>query len=73
MPCTVTKEEEEYYEKESNEKEYGVSELSSRITERVACELSRLIEDAGMQCRLSNVAKKWIENHKAKDLAREST
>lgn len=32
-----------------------------------------LIEDAGMQWRLSDVAKRWIENHKAKDLARENS
>jgi len=70
MPCAVTKGEEEYYERASNEKLYGVSELNSRITERVACELSKLVEEAGLEGKLSKVAAKWIEVHKEKDAKR---
>jgi hypothetical protein len=70
MPCSVSKEEEEFYEKSNNKKLYGLKELSSRITERVACELSRLIEDAGFQSKLSSVAVKWIERHKEEDAKR---
>lgn len=47
MPCAVSKEEKEFYEKEDNRKAYGVAELMSRITETVACELSRILETKG--------------------------
>ena len=70
MPCSVSKEEEEFYEKASNKKLYGLAELESRITERVACELAKLIEDSGLGAKLSPVAKKWIAIHKEKDAKR---
>lgn len=70
MPCSISKEEEEYYEKSGNQTLYGISELESRITERVACELATLIDDSGLSAKLSPVAKKWIEIHKEKDAKR---
>lgn len=70
MPCTVTKAEEEYYERAKNEKLYGEKELTGRITERVACELANLIESRGLSGELSSVASKWIEIHKQEDLSR---
>jgi hypothetical protein len=70
MPCAVTQEEIDYYNKQSNLKEYGVSELSGRITTTVACELSRVIETHGLSGELSELSLKWIENHKRQDSSR---
>jgi hypothetical protein len=70
MPCSVSKEEEEYYEKARNERLYGSSDLTSRITERVACELSQIIEAHGLAEKLSPVATKWIKLHKEEDAKR---
>lgn len=67
MPCSVSRSEEEYYQRAINEKKYGISELDSRITERVACELAKLIESAGLESQISGVAKTWVKIHKEKD------
>lgn len=67
MPCVVTQEEEDYYNKLSNLKNYGLSELTSRITVRVACELSKIIEKHNLTSELSPTAIKWIEKHKEED------
>jgi len=70
MPCTVSKEEEEWYEKEGNKKLYGVADLDDRITERVACELAKVLEQNNMLYLLTPVALKWIEKHKKEDKRR---
>jgi hypothetical protein len=70
MPCSVSQEEADAYAKLFNEKKYGVSELDSRIIETVACELSKIIEANNLQGQLSNLAKKWIKEHKDKDANR---
>lgn len=72
MPCSITQDEKDYYEREKNRKEYGVAELTHRITTAVACELAKLIEDQGLQGRLSPMAQKWIRLHAEEDAARRS-
>lgn len=69
MPCSVTKGEMEYYEKEANLKKYGVAELSGRVAESVACELSKLLT-ADQLAELTPMAVKWIRLHAAKDAQR---
>ena len=70
MPCSVSQQEQEHYERKANAETYGQSELTARITETVACELSRLVEKHGIQSELSTMATKWIEIHKAADAER---
>jgi hypothetical protein len=74
MPCTVTRQEAEYYEREANKKKFGVDDLDERITEAVACELARAFEKASLNLsskpRLSKMTRKWIELHKESDKQR---
>jgi len=70
MPCTISKEEEEWYEKKGNKKLYGVADLDERITERVACELAKVLEQNNMLHLLTPVAVKWIKKHKKEDKQR---
>ncbi len=70
MPCVVTKEEEEWYEREGNKKEYGVADLDDRITTTVACELAKILEKHGLLNECSAVANKWIKKHKKEDRER---
>lgn len=70
MPCAITQEEQEFYEKQSNLEKYGVNDLTGRITTTVACELSKIIERHGLQTELSPMALKWIEKHKIEDETR---
>lgn len=70
MPCSVSKEEEAFYERQGNERIYGESDLTDRITTRVACELAQIIKSLGAESRLSPVAQKWIKVHEKEDEAR---
>lgn len=71
MPCVITKEEEEFYEKDSNRRIFGEFDLSSRITTRVACEFAKILEKNGLLNQVSSVGLKWIEQHKKEDEKRE--
>jgi hypothetical protein len=70
MPCTVSRAEKEWYEKEKNKEEYGTAELDERITTAVACEMSKLLEKLGLLSQVSPMAQKWIKNHKKEDKKR---
>lgn len=70
MPCTVSKEEQEWYEKEDNKKKYGVADLDDRITTAVACELVRLLRANGLLDQCSVMARKWIKQHDKEDRQR---
>lgn len=70
MPCSVSREEELWYEQDANHKLYGIRDVDRRISQRVACEMAQLIEALGASDQLSKVAAKWIEHHKAEDASR---
>lgn len=83
MPCTVSREEAESYEREANQKKFGVADLNERIAEAVACELARVYEKmchdhtvgrclipGRAKPRLSKMTRKWIELHKEADKQR---
>lgn len=70
MPCTISQEDEEYYEKCSNKELYGIMEVDSKILERVSCELAHVIQESGLEHKLSTLAKKWIQVHNEKDKIR---
>lgn len=70
MPCVVTREEEEYWERGENKKDYGVADLDSRITTTVACELAKILEKHGLMGECSAMAKKWVKKHKKEDRER---
>lgn len=70
MPCTVQPWEQEQYEKEENKEVYGVAKLTDRITESVACEMGRMLEEAGLLGNASKMAQKWYSLHKKKDRKR---
>lgn len=72
MPCVVTREEAEWYEKKWNHEKYGVHALDGRIMETVACELAHLIEKHGLKKELSKMAKKWILEHNKADKKRKN-
>lgn len=73
MPCSVSQEEQDHYEREGNRKLYGKADLSSRITETVACELSKLIVKHGLQDQVSKMASIWIGEHNKKDAKRNAS
>ncbi len=69
MPCAVSKEEKEYYERQLNEERYGVKDLSHRIVTTVACELFKALSEE-QHAGLSKMAQKWIAIHKQEDATR---
>lgn len=71
MPCVVTQEEKEYYEREDNKEKFGVPELTARINTTVACEMGALIKRLGKLDELSPMAQKWLELHEAEDRKRD--
>lgn len=71
MPCAISRQEEEEYERAANLKHYGVADLDHRITTTVACELARVLSAAGLVQQLSPMACAWIVRHAAEDAKRQ--
>ncbi len=69
MPRATGQGQREFYEKRYNLETFGVEELSERITESVACELSRLLTTEQVQA-LSQMSQKWLAHHAAIDAQR---
>lgn len=67
MPCSVSDDEIEFYEKNSNSEKYGISDTDERITETVACFLSQLIKKHSLEYELPLYVSKWIEEHELKN------
>lgn len=67
MPCTVTPKEIEYYEKDANEKEFGMRATDAKILEEVACQMARILDHHGLENQASKLVQRWIKHHKEKD------
>lgn len=69
MPCTISRDEELYYEQSHNLRAYGVEWTNARLTEAVACELARTLTEE-QKAGLPKWALGWIEAHKQRDAER---
>jgi len=70
MPCTMSKEEEEYYERYHNMGLYGEGWTNAQLTEAVACALAKELEAAGLLSKMPGYVQGWIEAHKRRDAER---
>lgn len=66
MPCAVSQEEKDYYERKVNFEKFGAKELNHRITESVCCEVACLLTNKQVE-KLSSMARKWIDHHHKRD------
>lgn len=67
MPCTISKEEEEYYQKEDNKKEFGQALTNAKLLEEVACQATNFLYDNKLLDEAPPLVKKWFVAHAAKD------
>lgn len=70
MPCTISKEEELWYELEGNKKKYGIRETTDIILTKVACDLAQCFPPSELT-KLNKLTLKWIKEHKKQDKIRE--
>jgi hypothetical protein len=68
MPCTISKEEVEWYEKEENQKTFGLKLTDDDILEEVACAACRTLQQLGKLYLAPKLVQKWWELHTKKDL-----
>ncbi len=69
MPCTITPQEEEYYEREHNKKAFGFDGLN--IATASACAAFKKLEEQNLIGDLPKFAQLWWKNHKKEDKQRE--
>jgi hypothetical protein len=70
MPCAVSQNEIESYERMHNIETYGVDMTHGRLVETVACHLAQMLESNTPLHEAPEFVKIWIKNHKAKDANR---
>jgi len=74
MPCSVSREEQQYYEEQDemrkNLQTYGVRSLTTRIAETAACELADALESGEPLGSLSELTQKWVRIHREEDKRR---
>ena len=55
-------------QKDDNEKRYGIRATNEGMARSVACELGRVImQERGLHKELSQLAKKWLYDHRLED------
>lgn len=73
MPCTITREEALFYEKESNWKRFGSRKTDAQVTTMVACDLARVLRAGGTIEDTQVVTRRWVEFHDREDRKRKET
>lgn len=67
MPCSVSQEEIDFYNRRANEEKYGVAWTDKEITTEVCCYLARLLTNKGLLEEAPPYVKGWIISHKRDD------
>lgn len=67
MPCTITPEEERWYQKQSNKKNFGYEGTDSKLLTEVACRACTALQKAGLMKDQSELVQKWWKSHKEWD------
>lgn len=67
MPCTITRDEELYYERESNKQKFGKSMTDSEVLTAILCKATKLLDQHGLVSTGSpllqsgsRITKSWI-------------
>jgi hypothetical protein len=68
MPCSVSREEELWYETEGNFKDYGKKVTNLHLINAVACELADLVCKNKLESSLSRMSLTWLQKHQQEDL-----
>lgn len=67
MPCTLTPEEERWYERDANEKQFGKRMTDADLLEEVACSACRTLAKAGKLGDAPELVQRWAKRHRIKD------
>lgn len=71
MPCTVSREEIEFYEKQENNEQFGMNITTHEMTTAVACALGKKLHELGALDGMPAYVKVWLEEHAREDRERE--
>ncbi len=73
MPCTVSREDAAYFDRESNRKRFGEAISHEELLTRVACDLLSLIDRVVPidKVKLEPLTQAWVDWHRQQDLERE--
>jgi hypothetical protein len=71
MPCSVSREEQIYYDKESNREIYGRFITTSELRMEVACDALKVLRDLNGLDKINPVTRKWFEIHEERDKTRQ--
>ena len=67
MPCSVSREEELWYETNGNFEKYGKKVTNLQLTNAVACELADILRKHNLINSLSKMSQRWVMNHEESD------
>jgi len=70
MPCSISQEEIELYEKEENEKLFDKRLTDARLLEEVACQACKYMQENGTLKDAPKFIQKWFKHHQKKDRKR---
>jgi len=71
MPCTISKAEQEHYERLRSEERYGVSLTNREVITAVACEACALLKAGQPYASGSKMLRQWHADHLKYDAEKE--